>query len=99
MQGVSLLPLLQGQDPAAWREAIYYHYYEFPQPHRVAEHYGVATDRYKLIRYPATDEWELFDRERDPHELRSAADDPQYAEVRAELEAELERLRALYGDG
>jgi arylsulfatase A-like enzyme len=99
MQGISLLPLLQGSDPAAWRESIYYHYYEFPRPHRVAEHYGVATDRYKLIRYPATDEWELFDRERDPYELRSAHEDPQYAAVRTELEAELERLRAQYGEG
>jgi arylsulfatase A-like enzyme len=98
MQGTSLLPLLRGESPRDWRASLYYHYYEYPQPHRVAEHYGVATQRYKLIRYPATEEWELFDRERDPSELRSAADDPQYAEVRAELEAELERLRALYGD-
>ena len=59
----------------------------------MAEHYGVATDRYKLIRYPATDEWELFDRETDPREMRSRMDDPAYAGIRLELEAELARLR------
>jgi len=59
----------------------------------VAEQYGVATDRYKLIRYPASDEWELFDRESDPREMSSRAADSEYEAIRAELEAELERLR------
>jgi arylsulfatase A-like enzyme len=98
MQGVDLGPLLRGESPAAWRKSIYYHYYEFPAPHRVPEHFGVATDRYKLIRYPATDEWELFDRARDPYELRSNWGDPQYADVAADLQQELNRLRALYRD-
>ena len=93
MQGRSLGPLLAGDPPEDWRTSFYYHYYEAEGPHAVAEHYGVATDRYKLIRYPATDEWELFDLETDPGEMRSVADDPDYAQVRADLEAELERLR------
>ena len=53
----------------------------------------MATDRYKLIRYPATDEWELFDLETDPRELRSHAEDPAYEATREELRLELERLR------
>jgi arylsulfatase A-like enzyme len=93
MQGRSLVPLLGGETPDDWRSSFYYHYYEAEGPHAVAEHYGVTTDRYKLIRYPATDEWELFDLAVDPQEMRSAAGDPAYDEVRAELEAELERLR------
>ncbi|MCL7961179.1 MAG: sulfatase [marine benthic group bacterium] len=93
MQGQSMVPLLEGQTPPDWRSSFYYHYYEADGPHAVAEHYGVATDRYKLIRYPATDEWELFDLETDPHELMSRAEDPAYAGIRLELEAELERLR------
>ena len=93
MQGRSLVPLLEGDTPADWRTSFYYHYYEADGPHAVAEHYGVATARYKLIRYPATDEWELFDLETDPHELTSRADDPAYAGIRMELETELERLR------
>ena len=93
MQGRSLVPLLAGQTPADWRASFYYHYYEADGPHAVAEHYGVATDRYKLIRYPATDEWELFDLETDPRELQSRAAEPAYAGIRLELEAELDRLR------
>jgi arylsulfatase A-like enzyme len=93
MQGRSLVPLLAGQTPADWRSSFYYHYYEADGPHAVAEHYGVTTDRYKLIRYPATDEWELFDLETDPNELASRSEDPAYAGIRLELEAELERLR------
>ena len=49
MQGRSLVPLLRGQTPADWRKSFYYHYYEFPGPHSVARHYGVVTDRYKLV--------------------------------------------------
>ena len=93
MQGRSLVPLLTGETPPDWRTSFYYHYYEADGPHAVAEHYGVATDRYKLIRYPATDEWELFDLETDPRELLSRAAEPEYEAIRAGLEAELERLR------
>ncbi|QDV33549.1 sulfatase family protein [Tautonia plasticadhaerens] len=93
MQGRSLVPLLKGEEPEGWRESFYYHYYEYPGAHSVHRHYGVRTDRYKLIHYYSLDEWELFDLARDPSELRSCFDDPQYASVRSELEAELARLR------
>ncbi|MGD2123125.1 MAG: sulfatase [Gemmatimonadota bacterium] len=98
IQGESLLPLMAGRDPGNWRESIYYHYYEFPAVHMVAKHYGVRTERYKLIHYYETGEWELFDLEADPHELRSVYGDPAYAEIREELKTELIRLRALYRD-
>ncbi|RUL84897.1 sulfatase family protein [Tautonia sociabilis] len=94
MQGRSLVPLLRGEEPIDWRSRFYYHYYEYPGPHSVHRHYGVRTDRYKLIRFYNLDEWELYDLARDPNELRSCYDDPQYADVRAELTAELSRLRA-----
>ena len=53
------------------------------------------TDRYKLVHFygPDVDDWELFDREKDPHELRSVYDDPAYAAVVADLKRELDRLR------
>jgi len=98
IQGRSLVPLLEGQRPGDWRRSIYYHYYEFPAVHMVAKHYGVRTDRYKLIHYYETDEWECFDLETDPNELRSVYADPEYAQVVAELRNELARLQALYGD-
>jgi arylsulfatase A-like enzyme len=96
MQGRSLLPLLEGKEPEGWRDAIYYHYYEFPAVHSVQRHYGVRTDRYKLIHYYLIDEWELFDLQTDPDELHSVYDNPGYAEVRRGLAIRLAELRAQY---
>jgi len=98
IQGESLLRLLEGQRPGDWRRSIYYHYYEFPAVHMVAKHYGVRTERYKLIHYYETDEWECFDLDADPNELRSVYTDPDYAQVVAALKTELARLQTLYGD-
>jgi arylsulfatase A-like enzyme len=98
IQGESLLPLMDGREAPDWRESIYYHYYEFPAVHMVARHYGVRTQRYKLIHYYQTGEWELFDLETDPRELRSVYGDPEYASAVTELKTELDRLRTLYGD-
>jgi len=93
MQGRSIRALLGGERPTNWRTSMYYHYYEYPAAHRVRPHYGVRTDRHKLIHYPTTNEWELFDLQKDPHELRSAYTDPAHADVATRLKAELERLR------
>ena len=38
---------------------MYYHYYEYPKSHRVRQHFGVRTERYKLIHYHTVNEWEL----------------------------------------
>ena len=99
MQGESLLPLLTG-NPEAWtRDAVYYHYYEYPAVHMVKRHYAVVTEQYKLVHYYYdTDEWELIDRIKDPQELRNVYDDPTYAPVVAELHRKLEALRKQYGD-
>jgi arylsulfatase A-like enzyme len=96
MQGRSIVPLLKGKTPADWRKSIYYHYYECPSEHNVPCHDGVRTERYKLIHYYHTGEWELFDLQTDPREMRSVHDEPAYAEVRANLTRELARLRTLY---
>lgn len=95
MQGRSLVPLLKNESPDDWRKSFYYHYYEYPVPHRVRPHYGVVTDRYKLVHYykPDVDDWELLDREKDPLETKDYYNDPQYASVVKELHSELERLR------
>jgi Arylsulfatase A and related enzymes len=97
MQGRSLLPLLRGEAPKDWRTAFYYQYYEFPRPHHVQPHYGVVTDRYKLVHFfgPNADAFapELFDLQSDPQELRSVYEDPGYRETREQLTKELARLR------
>ena len=63
--------------------------------HNVARHYGVVTDRYKLVHFyePEFNYWELFDLEKDPHELRSVYGNAEYADVQKKLETELARLR------
>lgn len=93
MQGHSLRPLMTGSDAPAWRKSVYYHYYEYPLSHRVREHYGVRTDRYKLIHYYTIGEWELFDLKTDPWEMHSVYDDARYRDVVKDMKAELERLR------
>ncbi len=99
MQGESLEPILQGATPPEWRTSFYYHYYEYPGWHDVARHYGVRTERHKLIHFYTLDEWELYDLERDPDELTSVYDDPGYADTVIELQAELDRLRQHYAVG
>jgi arylsulfatase A-like enzyme len=101
MQGASLRALATGPAPSTWRSSVYYHYYEYPLSHRVAPHYGVRTRRYKLIRFydpQAAEGWELYDLEKDPHELRNVYSDAAYAEKLAELKTELQRLRQHYDD-
>ncbi|MFJ6574163.1 sulfatase [Streptomyces sp. NPDC091292] len=112
MQGRSLVPLLRGQQPPDWRQAVYYRYFEHLDAcHDVQANYGIRTHRYKLIHYPghgsgqvgAKDEkrepaWELFDLEQDPDELRSRYDDPTYAHIVRELTEQLTRLQLHYAD-
>jgi arylsulfatase A-like enzyme len=112
MQGRSLVPLLRGERPADWRASMYYRYWEHDDgSHHVPAHYGIRTDRHKLVFYygdglgvPGASsirtppEWEMFDLARDPGELTSVHADPAYAPVRAALDAELARLQDAVGD-
>jgi arylsulfatase A-like enzyme len=100
MQGRSLRALLDGPPPADWRQAIYYHYYEFPHGwHHVRTHYGVRTDRYKLIRFYGEESfWELYDLATDPHELHNVYDRPGYEAVQSDLHRRLKALRRDLGD-
>ena len=91
IQGKSLLPILKDGTQKV-RDSIYYAYYELGE-HAVPQHFGVRTDRYKLIYFPGTDEWNLFDLVSDPEELRSEHANPEYAEIRKDLEKEYNRLR------
>lgn len=99
MQGESLVPLLKG-DVKSWnREAVYYHYYEYPAVHMVKRHYGIVTKEYKLVHfYYDVDEWELYDRNKDPLEVKNVYNDPAYTDIRAELHKKLDELRVKYKD-
>ena len=102
------MPLLKGkaateQDKKAirnWRDAIYYHYYEYPAEHQVRRHYGMRTDRYKLIHFYGHDvnAWELFDLKNDPHELHNLYGQPGYEELQLQLHRRLEALQIQYDD-
>lgn len=99
MQGESLVPILTGKMENWQREAVYYHYYEYPAEHMVNRHYAIITKKYKLIHYYFDlDYWELIDRQKDPEELMNVYNDPAYTSVKEQLHKELEQLRDKYGD-
>jgi arylsulfatase A-like enzyme len=92
LQGISML----GRER---RHSLYYHYYEYPDAHAVKPHYGVRTDRYKLIHfYDVIDEWELYDLKKDPMEMKNVIEDPAYSKVLVKMREELGRLRKYYKD-
>ena len=70
----------------------------YSRGHGVAKHYGLRTDRYTLAHFYQTDEWELYDLEKDPHQLRSVYSDPTYAKRVAGLKDELKQLRKEFKD-
>lgn len=111
-QGRSFRPLLRGETVEDWPQSMYYRYWEHDDPeHHAPAHYGVRTHEYLYIVYyndglgsPGSSErimpteYELYDLVKDPAELHNVVDDPAYAEVRAQMEAELARLQDKYRD-
>src|SRR5699024_3370465 len=107
MQGTSLRPVMEDRTPSGWQTSHYYRYWEhLSEPHHVVAHYGMRTERYKLIYYygealgssntrdeSREPEWELFDLEEDPAELNNVYDNPAYAETLVQLKEELYRLK------
>ncbi len=83
-----------------WRDSLYYHYYEFfgdrKTAHMVRRHYGIRTDRFKLIHFYNIDEWELYDLHRDPREMTSLHYDPEYAGVLEDLKERVAALQVKY---
>jgi arylsulfatase A-like enzyme len=99
IQGRSLLPLMagEGNDATEWRESFLAEYYnESAWPWIVGMSYkAVRTERHKLVHWihkEGVDE--LYDLERDPHEISNLVADPAYAATRIELQRELRRLVA-----
>ena len=99
IQGVSLLPLLRGEHPKKWRNDIYYHYHEYPAEHAVKRHYGIRTERYKLMHfYNDIDVWELYDLQTDPNELHNLYGQPGMEKVTKQLMKRLKQLQIQYDD-
>jgi arylsulfatase A-like enzyme len=98
MQGESFKKQLFDKKYAK-RDAVYYHYYEYPFWHKVQPHYGVRTDRYKLIHYYYNmNEWELFDLDNDKDELNNLYGTDGYNDVTDDLKGKLKKLQSKYKD-
>jgi arylsulfatase A-like enzyme len=93
VQGKSFFSNLRGETPSDWVQSMYYHYYEFPFWHHVYPHYGIRTQKYKLIHfYYQMDEWEFYDLEKDPEELNNAINDTTYVQIIRQMKKELAEL-------
>jgi N-acetylglucosamine-6-sulfatase len=92
MQGKSIVPILKGEGktPDDWRNAVFYQY-SGENTHHVARHDGVRDSRHKLMHFPDTKEWMLFDLEKDPQEMKNVFADPTYSAV-------AEKMKTLYAD-
>ncbi|PIE49204.1 MAG: sulfatase [Flavobacteriales bacterium] len=99
IQGESLMPLFTSRKEKWDRDAVYYHYYEYPAEHAVKRHYGIATKDYKIIHfYYDIDTWEFYDRKKDPQEMYNLIDAPEYADKIAMMKQKLKETRKKYKD-
>lgn len=98
LQGRSLVPILRAENPADWRKSMYYRFYHTGHMHKVQPHWGVRTAQHKLIYFNRINQWELYDLEKDPREMKNVYTDPLYANIVATLQTELKRLRVELDD-
>jgi arylsulfatase A-like enzyme len=112
MQGRSMRANLEGKAPRDWRRDMYYRYWmHLGGGHSVTAHYGIRTDRYKLMYFygkplgasgavaqDTPPEWEFYDLKKDPREMRNAYSDSSYSKVIATLKERLEALQREYKD-
>ncbi|MBI9017327.1 MAG: sulfatase [Phycisphaerae bacterium] len=84
MQGKSFADVLKGKKDKH-RKSSFYAFYS----NGVQKHYGVRTERYKLIVWAESGLKDLFDIVNDPHELTSLYGDPKYVSLVKEMEEEL----------
>ncbi|NIG66792.1 sulfatase [Microbacterium sp. Be9] len=98
-------------DPEPPAAGFYYRYWEHEGGHNVPGHYGYRDQRYKIIYFyndgmclPGTGqfyysgEWELYDLQQDPDELRNVFYDSAYREVRDRLITDLANAQRAVGD-
>ncbi|QQM32137.1 sulfatase [Martelella lutilitoris] len=112
MQGTSMRPVFEGRAGEEWQDVAYHRYWMHKDViHNAFAHYGIRTERYKLIYWyneplgqiGATSgddppEWELFDCDADPFELHNRAGDPEYAEIFRDMLEKLDAKMAEIGD-
>ena len=105
LPGMSLKPLFTGNESVEWRDNIYYQFYDYPAVGSVFPHYGIRTDRYKLIHWvdenegdkSVVDFWELFDLENDPDEVNNIYNAEKAKPIVAKLKQKLSERRKSIG--
>lgn len=101
MAGRSLVPLFKDGKSTDWRKALYYHFYDYPAVGMVRKHYGIRTDRYKLIHWygkgagsdPDIDSWELYDLKKDSLEINNVYNKEEYSKIQQQLHEALVKMR------
>lgn len=93
LHGTSLLRVID--EDQIIHDDLYYHYYLHGE-HGVPAHDGVRTMRHKLLHFYTQNEYNLFDLEDDPMEMRSVHADPAHAGVLADMMARYEKARERY---
>lgn len=86
-QGYSLKSLINGKDKD-WRKSHFYHYYD---QFEVPENYGIRTEKNKLFCVVTQDtlEWEFYDLELDPGEMKNQINNPVYTRIIDSLKIEV----------
>ncbi len=98
LDGTSFWPVLRGERQR-WRDTqLIQAGTDLPGYPQAWGYRGVRTDRFTYTRDPVTGEERLFDRRRDPYELRDVSRRPAYADVRAELERRTALLSTCNGE-
>jgi N-acetylglucosamine-6-sulfatase len=96
-QGRSLVPLMKGTPPEAWRRSFLIEYFSdtvFPRVHKMA-YQAVRNDRWKYIHYTElSDADELYDLQADPYELKNLIHEPAAATSLETMNDELRQLLA-----
>ena len=107
VQGRSFMANMQGRTPSDWRTSFYYRYW---QHERRAAHYGIRTNRYKLIFFyahpldmrgttaAATPGWEFYDLQTDPQELNNLYHQPDHRSLIDSLKNEILVHKKVLGD-
>lgn len=92
-QGHSLKPLLEERLPEDWRKSFLYEYF-YERNFRNPTILGLRTLDDKIITYPGREEWnEIFEIGKDPYELKNQWSNPEKSELKARLQADLEKLK------
>jgi len=89
LEGRSLTPLFKGPADSWNGEVIYEYYWEFNYPHTPTQ-FAIRTDRYKYVRnHGVWDTDALYDLKDDPAEKINLIADPDYLEIRLDLQKRL----------